>query len=66
MTVGEALVISVAVTLAALAIFGAVKARFTGVSVARSAIQTTLVGGVAAAAAYLLARFVSSFGGTIG
>jgi VIT1/CCC1 family predicted Fe2+/Mn2+ transporter len=58
-TVAQALLI-------ALAVFGAVKARFTGVSIVRSAIQTTLVGGAAAAAAYLLARLVSSFGGTVG
>ena len=61
-TVEQALLISVVVTLIALAVFGGVKARFTGVSVKRAAIQTTLVGGTAAAVAYLLARFVSSFG----
>ena len=61
-----ALIISVVVTLIALAVFGAVKARFTGVSPTRSALQTTLVGGAAAAAAYLLARLVSGSGGKIG
>ncbi len=65
-SVTQALLISVVVTIIALAIFGAVKARFTGVSPVRSAIQTTLVGGTAAAVAYVLAHFVSSFGGHVG
>jgi VIT1/CCC1 family predicted Fe2+/Mn2+ transporter len=51
-----ALVVSTAVTLSALAIFGAVKARFTGAPLLRSAAQTLLVGGLAAGAAYALAR----------
>jgi VIT1/CCC1 family predicted Fe2+/Mn2+ transporter len=55
-TARQALPISVAVTLAALAVFGWVKGRFTGVPPARSAFQTTLVGGLAAAAAFGLAR----------
>jgi VIT1/CCC1 family predicted Fe2+/Mn2+ transporter len=62
-TISHALLISVAITLVALAVFGAVKARFTGVPVLRSSIQTLLVGGTAAAAAYLLARWVSGMGG---
>ena len=65
-TIEQALLISVVVTLIALAVFGAVKARFTGVAIMRSAVQTVVVGGTAAAVAYLLARFVSSFGGTVG
>lgn len=62
-TIAHALLISVAITLVALAVFGAVKARFTRVPVARSSAQTLLVGGAAAAAAYLLARWVSGLGG---
>jgi VIT1/CCC1 family predicted Fe2+/Mn2+ transporter len=62
-TIAHALLISVVITLVALAVFGAVKARFTGVPVLRSSVQTLLVGGAAAAAAYLLARWVSGLGG---
>jgi VIT1/CCC1 family predicted Fe2+/Mn2+ transporter len=57
-TVQSALPISVAVTLAALAVFGFVKGKFTGAGPWRSAVQTTLIGGVAAAAAFLMARAV--------
>ena len=57
--VGTALLLSVAVTLAALAVFGYVKARFTGTHAFRGAFQTMLVGGLAAAAAFGLARLVS-------
>jgi VIT1/CCC1 family predicted Fe2+/Mn2+ transporter len=56
---GSALPFSVAVTLAALAVFGYIKGRFTGAPPLRSAIQTMLVGGLAAAAAFGLARLVS-------
>ena len=55
----EALVASVFVTLAALAVFGYVKGRFTGARPVRSAAQTVLIGGLAAAAAFGLARLVS-------
>jgi len=61
--VSTALLVSIVVTLIALAIFGAVKGHFTGVSPVRGAVQTTLVGGVAAGAAYGLARLVSGLGG---
>jgi len=57
----SALLWSVTVTLIALAIFGAVKARFTGVSTFKGAWQTALVGGLAAGVAFGLARLVSSF-----
>jgi VIT1/CCC1 family predicted Fe2+/Mn2+ transporter len=57
--VATALLLSVAVTLAALAVFGYVKARFTGTRPVRGALQTVLVGGLAAAAAFGLARLVS-------
>ncbi|MER3490326.1 MAG: iron transporter [Meiothermus sp.] len=55
----SALIWSVVVTLAALLVFGAVKARFTGISPFRGAWQTALVGGLAAGAAYLLAGLIS-------
>jgi VIT1/CCC1 family predicted Fe2+/Mn2+ transporter len=53
---------SIGVTLVALLAFGAAKARFTGVPIVRGAVQTALVGGVAAGVAYALARLVSQFG----
>ncbi len=49
---------SVGVTLAALAVFGYVKARFTGARPWKSALQTVLIGGLAAAAAFGIARAV--------
>lgn len=55
----QALRISAAVTLVALAIFGAVKGRFTGVPMWKSASQTTLIGSLAAAAAFGIARWIS-------
>jgi VIT1/CCC1 family predicted Fe2+/Mn2+ transporter len=55
----RALLISAGVTLVALALFGAVKARFTGVPVLRGALQTTFIGGLAAAAAFGIARWIS-------
>ncbi len=55
----EALVISVIVTLIALLVFGYIKGRFTGARPVRGAIQTMLIGGVAAAAAFLIARLIS-------
>ena len=55
----HALRLSVVVTLVALAIFGGVKGRFTGVPVLRSALQTTIIGGLAAAAAFAIARWIS-------
>lgn len=54
-----ALRLSMAVTLAALAVFGGVKGKFTGVPVIRSALQTTVTGGLAAAAAFAIARSIS-------
>src|ERR1035437_8159884 len=50
---------SAAVTLLALATFGGIKGRFTGVSVVRSALQTCVIGGLAAAAAFAIARWIS-------
>ena len=54
----SALSVSIAVTLAALAVFGFVKGRFTGARPWKSALQTTLIGSVAAAAAFAIARAV--------
>ncbi len=55
----EGLMISVVVTAIALAVFGYIKGRFTGTRPARSALHTTLIGGLAAAAAFLIARMFS-------
>jgi VIT1/CCC1 family predicted Fe2+/Mn2+ transporter len=54
-----ALLFSVAVTLLALMVFGYVKGRFTGTTPVRSALQTVLVGGLAAAAAFGIARIIA-------
>jgi VIT1/CCC1 family predicted Fe2+/Mn2+ transporter len=51
--------VSVVVTIAALAIFGYIKGRFTGAKPIRGALQTALVGGLAAGAAFLIARFIA-------
>jgi VIT1/CCC1 family predicted Fe2+/Mn2+ transporter len=51
----RALIFSVAFTGFALAVFGAVKGRLTGINMAKSALQTMLVGGLAAGAAFYLA-----------
>jgi VIT1/CCC1 family predicted Fe2+/Mn2+ transporter len=53
------LLISVGVTAVALAIFGYIKGRFTGTRPARSAVHTALIGGLAAAAAFIIARMFS-------
>ena len=50
---------SVAATLVALAIFGYVKGRFTGAPPWLSAVRTTVIGGLAAGAAYAIARLFS-------
>jgi len=54
--IGTALQISVAATGMALLCFGAVKGHFTGVNKIKSSLQTLLVGGLAAGAAYWLAH----------
>jgi len=58
-TASTALLFSVAVTLVALFIFGFVKGRFTGTKPMRSALQTALIGSVAAGAAFAIARLIS-------
>jgi VIT1/CCC1 family predicted Fe2+/Mn2+ transporter len=58
-SVRTALLVSVVVTLLALFGFGYVKGRFTGAPPLRSALQTALIGGLAAAAAFAIARAIS-------
>ncbi len=58
-TTSTALIVSVIITLTALFIFGAVKGSFTGVPPLRSGLQTLLIGGIAAAAAFLIARLIT-------
>ncbi|HXG59588.1 MAG TPA: VIT1/CCC1 transporter family protein [Thermoanaerobaculia bacterium] len=53
-----ALTLSASVTLVALALFGYVKGRYTGARPLKSAIQTTLTGGLAATAAFVIARLI--------
>lgn len=50
---------SVTVTLLALVGFGFVKGHFTGTAPWRSAVQTALIGGLAAAAAFIIARAIT-------
>ena len=53
------LIFSAAITLVALGIFGLIKGRFTGTNAVRSAIQTVVIGGVAATAAFALAKLIA-------
>ncbi len=53
------LMLSVAVTLVALFGFGFLKGRFTGAGPMKSAVQTMVIGGLAAGAAFGLARLIS-------
>lgn len=55
----SALLVSASLTVVALAIFGYVKGRFSGARPIVSAAQTVVIGGLAAAAAFLLARAIS-------
>jgi len=54
----QALRISVIVTLIALFLFGYVKGRMTGISPLRGGLQTVVIGGLASAAAFTLARLI--------
>ena len=54
-----ALLTSITVTVLALLIFGYIKGRFTGSKPLRSGLETALIGGLAAAAAFLIARAIS-------
>jgi VIT1/CCC1 family predicted Fe2+/Mn2+ transporter len=58
-SVSRGLVLSAVVTLVALTVFGFIKGRYTGVSAIRSAAQTAVIGGIAAAAAFLLAKVIA-------
>jgi len=58
-SVRTALWISTGVTPAALFAFGFIKGRFTGVSALKAGMQTALIGGLAAAAAFAIARMIS-------
>ncbi|HJT70570.1 MAG TPA: VIT1/CCC1 transporter family protein [Terriglobales bacterium] len=53
------LIISAIVTLAALGVFGFIKGKYTGARALRSALQTMIIGGVAATAAFLLAKLIA-------
>jgi VIT1/CCC1 family predicted Fe2+/Mn2+ transporter len=56
---GRAVFVSAAATLAALFLFGYLKGRFTGTRALAGAIRTTVTGGLAAGAAYAIAKAVS-------
>jgi VIT1/CCC1 family predicted Fe2+/Mn2+ transporter len=58
-SVSTGLLWSVGVTLLALGVFGYVKGHFTGTRPLRGAVQTVLIGGLAAAAAFGIARAIS-------
>jgi len=58
-SVPTALLWSTAVTIVALFVFGYVKGRFTGVLPVKSALQTCLIGSVAAGVAFLVAKWIS-------
>jgi len=51
---------SILITLAALAIFGYIKGRFTGSTPLKSAAQTLIIGGLAAGVAFMIAKLISS------
>jgi VIT1/CCC1 family predicted Fe2+/Mn2+ transporter len=55
----RALAVSSVATLVALAVFGYVKGRFTGVPPTRSAVQMLMIGGLAALAAFLIATAIA-------
>ena len=54
-----ALVFSVSVTIVALFVFGLIKGRYTGARPLKSALQTTITGGLAATAAFLIAKAIT-------
>jgi VIT1/CCC1 family predicted Fe2+/Mn2+ transporter len=58
-SIQTALYVSIGMTLAALFTFGFIKGHFTGISKLRGGIQTVIIGGLAAGAAYTLARLIS-------
>jgi VIT1/CCC1 family predicted Fe2+/Mn2+ transporter len=58
-SISTSLLMSVVLTLLALLVFGFVKGRYTGTRPTRSALQTALIGSVAAGAAFLIAKAIS-------
>lgn len=55
----SAFLLSVGVTLFALFVFGYIKGRYTGAAPMRGAIQTLIIGALAAGAAYLIAKWIA-------
>jgi VIT1/CCC1 family predicted Fe2+/Mn2+ transporter len=55
-----ALYVSIAMTLTALFVFGVVKGHFTGIRPIKGGIQTVVIGGLAATAAFIIARLISA------
>jgi VIT1/CCC1 family predicted Fe2+/Mn2+ transporter len=55
----QALLESVAVTLVALAVFGYLKGKATGAPPLRNSVQTVVIGGLAAGAAFALAKLIA-------
>jgi VIT1/CCC1 family predicted Fe2+/Mn2+ transporter len=55
----SAFLLSVTVTLLALFVFGYVKGRYTGAAPMRGAVQTLIIGALAAGAAYLIAKWIA-------
>ena len=53
------LIVSAIVTLLALGVFGFIKGKYTGAKPLRSALQTVLIGGIAAGVAFVLAKLIS-------
>jgi len=58
-TAKSALLASVVATIVALAVFGAIKGYYTGMPKLSGAFRTAVIGGLAAAAAFGIARLVS-------
>jgi vacuolar iron transporter family protein len=61
--IGRALFASAMVTGVALAVFGAIKGRYTGASPLRAATQTLGIGGAAAGVAFGIGRALALLGG---
>jgi len=59
LSVNTALHLSIGVTSLALLIFGAVKGKFTSIPPLKGALETFMVGSVAAGAAFVLARLLA-------
>jgi vacuolar iron transporter family protein len=57
----RALTVSAGVTLAALFVFGLVKGKLTGISPIRGGLQTVIIGGLASAAAFGLAKWIGRY-----